>query len=90
MRTRILEKKNISALLKELTKDWDVYAPQKNLGKDVWFDALPRKPKELEEALENIKEAIEAYLESVTKEEVTSVSHFIGLQKVEVAISGKT
>ncbi len=54
MKTKIIEKKNIKELLRETVKEWDIYAPQRNLGNDVLFDALPKQGTELAQALENI------------------------------------
>lgn len=44
MKNIIIEKKQIQNLLKDAAQEWDVYAPQKNLGEDIWIDS----------ALENI------------------------------------
>ena len=54
MKIKIIEKGNIKNLLKEAVKEWGVYAPQKNLGGDVWFEALPKQAAELDRALDNI------------------------------------
>ncbi len=37
MKTTIIEKKQIKNLLKDAAQEWDVYAPQKDLGEDIWI-----------------------------------------------------
>lgn len=54
MMLKIIDKKNIKELLKELILEWVVYAPLKNLGDDVLIEPLPKDKKMLGEALENI------------------------------------
>ncbi len=54
MKIKIIEKHKIKNLLKEAASEWNIYAPQKNLGGDVLFDMLPKQSKELDKALENI------------------------------------
>ena len=50
----MIRRENIKNLLKEVTKEWDAYVPQKNLGGDVMFGKLPRQDAELGPALENL------------------------------------
>lgn len=54
MKTMIIKKKNIKDLLKDVSSDYNVYAPVRNLSNDVWFDVLPAQGEELDRALENI------------------------------------
>ena len=51
---KVIEKKSIKDLLKEVTKEWNAYVPRKNMGGDVWIERLPEKGRGLESALENI------------------------------------
>lgn len=52
--TKILKKSNVSALLKETTKDWNTFVPQKNIGGDVWFEPLPKEIKDIDQALQRV------------------------------------
>jgi len=54
MKIKIIEKKNIKDLLKEAAAEWNVYAPQRNLGGDVWFEALSKPGTDLDKALESV------------------------------------
>jgi len=54
VKIRIIKKEDTADLLKEAAKDWDVYAPQRNLGGDIWFDVLPKSGADLDKALESI------------------------------------
>ncbi len=54
MKIKAIEKININDLLKETAKDWNVYAPQRNLGGDIWFDVLPKPGADLDKALESM------------------------------------
>ena len=51
---KIIEKKEIANLLKEASREWNVYAPQKKSGGDIWIEALPKDSEALEKALNNI------------------------------------
>jgi len=51
---KIIDKKDIANLLKEALKEWNVYAPQKNSGGDIWIEPLPKDKEALEKALNNI------------------------------------
>ncbi len=50
MKNKILKKQNVGDLLKDAAQSWDIYAPQKNTGGDVWIENLPK---------ENLKDALE-------------------------------
>ncbi|MBI5555622.1 MAG: hypothetical protein HY920_07225, partial [Elusimicrobia bacterium] len=52
--TIILKKSKVPSLLKETTKDWNTFIPQKNIGGDVWFEPLPKEIKDLDQALARI------------------------------------
>ena len=54
MKIKILKKEDLKGLLKEVVKEWNVYAPQRNLGSDLWFETLPKAGQELDQAIENI------------------------------------
>lgn len=54
MTPKIILKKDINNLLKAAVKEWDVYAPQKNLDNDIWFELLPKEDVEFDRAVENI------------------------------------
>lgn len=47
MKTKIIKKQNIKDLLQAAAQDWEVYAPQKNSGGDVWFAKLDNTPGEI-------------------------------------------
>lgn len=49
-----IKKENIKKLLQEVSKKWNIYAPQKNINEDVLFDKLPEQTQDLEKALDNI------------------------------------
>lgn len=51
---KIIDKKEIANLLKEASREWNVYAPQKNLGGDIWIEPLPKDKDALSKALSNI------------------------------------
>lgn len=42
MKSKIIKKEDIVDLLKEASKAWNVYLPQKNLGGDIWFAELDK------------------------------------------------
>lgn len=50
MKIKLIEKKNINNLLRETVKEWNVFVPQRNLGGDIWFDALAKQGADLERA----------------------------------------
>lgn len=50
----IIKKKNITDLLKDASKEWNVYAPQKKSGGDVWVEPLPKDKDALDKVLNNI------------------------------------
>jgi hypothetical protein len=54
MNIKIIQKKDIKELLRELTSEWEIYVPQKNIGGDILIASLPKKDKELEMALDSI------------------------------------
>jgi len=54
MKVRIIKKKKIKDLLKEVLPKWNLYVPQRNSGTDVWMEPLPKKEEPLEAALEKI------------------------------------
>ncbi len=54
MMTKLIEKKEIGSLLKELVKEWDTYVPQKKAGDDIWFEQLPKDKDGLDCALGKI------------------------------------
>lgn len=54
MKTKILKKEDLKGLLEEAVKEWDVYAPQKNMDSDIWFEILPKEAPEFNRAVENI------------------------------------
>lgn len=51
---KIIDKKDIANLLKEALKEWDVYAPQKNSGGDIWMEPLPKDKETQEKAVNDI------------------------------------
>ena len=50
--TKVIAKNKIKDLLRETTKEWTTYVPQKHIGDDVLIDMLPKE--NLENALDNI------------------------------------
>lgn len=54
MMIKAIDKKDISALLRQTVKDWDVYIPQKNLEADTGFSVLPKSGAKLDAALKNV------------------------------------
>lgn len=54
MKNKILRKEDLNDLLKEASRDWDVYVPQKNIDNDIWFEALPKEGAEFDRAAKNI------------------------------------
>lgn len=51
---KVIEKEKIGDLLREASKEWNTYIPQRNLGGDIWFETLPENGRELDDALKNI------------------------------------
>ena len=54
MMTKIIGKESIKGLLREAAGEWNTYAPQKNLGGDIWLEPLTGEGRDLEEALNNM------------------------------------
>ncbi|MCG2712330.1 MAG: 4Fe-4S dicluster domain-containing protein [Candidatus Omnitrophica bacterium] len=46
--TKIIKKKDIKGLLKQASKEWSIYVPQKVLGGDIWFEELSKEDKALD------------------------------------------
>ncbi|UCH06060.1 MAG: 4Fe-4S dicluster domain-containing protein, partial [Deltaproteobacteria bacterium] len=51
---KTIHKARIKDLLREVNKEWTTYVPQRNVGGDIWYEALPKNEKELDGALKSI------------------------------------
>ncbi len=54
MKSKIIEKKHVNELLREISKDYNTYVPQRKMGGDIWMELLPAGRDNIDKALNNV------------------------------------